>query len=144
MMRGTGRRWLPILGGVTVMVCLCPLAACQSEADEDAFLKHAERRFDRSQSQSLSDEQWWQTNRDRILSAGWASCEWLESRPEIHEGQGPREWELSRQYLRGTDALHSLSSRQPFRKTVVANAWAYLCSDTRNSRTSLPAGAYKD
>jgi hypothetical protein len=130
---------------VTVVGFTLLLSACQGSADESGFLRHVERAFDRSRATPTGDEQWWQANQDRMLSEGWASCKWLEDQPEFDdELQGPESWMLRQQYLQETDTLNALGGSKRFNRTVVDYAWAYLCIDTRNSKTSLPPGVIED
>jgi hypothetical protein len=133
------------LAATTVVISALPLSACQDAADENGFLKQTQRAFDRSAAKSVGEEQWWQTHQDRVLSEGWASCAWLERQPEFDdEHQGPEAWMLRSQYLDESDTINALGRNRRFNRTVVEYAWAYLCIDTRNSRTSLPPGIYGD
>ncbi|MFL6178636.1 MAG: hypothetical protein ACJ74E_02150 [Actinomycetes bacterium] len=139
------RKSLAFLAATTVAGFVLALSACQSAADENGFLKHAERAFDRGKGKSVADEQWWQANQDRVLSAGWASCEWLEAQAEFDdEYQGPEQWMLKQQYLQEKDTIKALGGDPRFNRTLIDYAWAYLCIDTRNSRTALPPGAYEE
>jgi hypothetical protein len=133
------------LAATIVVLFALPLSGCKSSTDENGFLKHTERAYVRHKTASVADEQWWQANQDRVLSAGQASCDWLEEQPEVgDELQGPTGPMLRSQYLDESETINTLSERQRFNSTVIEYAWAYLCIDTRNSRTSLPPGIYEE
>jgi hypothetical protein len=141
----SSQRGVALLAAITLAGLMVTLSACQGSADESGFLRHVERAFDRSEATPTGDGQWWQANRDRVLSEGWASCNWLEGQPEFDdELQGPEQWMLRSQYLDESDSIDALGGSRRFNRTVVDLAWAELCMETRNSRTSLPPGVYED
>jgi hypothetical protein len=134
-------KWLAV-AAVALCVGLLVVSALTSQGpDEAGFVRQVEKRVDLAKADSGIDLQWWQENQDLVLEEAWASCQWLEALPEFENPyQGPEEQFLEQQYLRESDMTAVLSGDRRFSNIVVEYAWAYLCIDTRNSRTSLPPG----
>ena len=132
-----------ILGtAISLGVVMVLVWGCQDDGSY-AFQRDARRYMDVGDRRSQHDEQWWQDHKDQILLEGKASCVWLEEQPELDEGEYQDEGLLTQQYLDESDITTTLNNTA-VRKNVVELAWADLCIDTRNSRTSLPWGAVDD
>ena len=137
-------RWLTLVTAVAVGCLMALLSGCQGGGDEKEFLRAIERRLDLARPESGFDARWWQENQDSVLSEARASCAWLEGLPELDESQYPQGPELRRKYLLESDAIAAFSDDRRFSNIVIEYAWADLCIESRNSRTSLPWGATHD
>jgi len=86
---------------------------------------------------------WLDEHHDEVRAYGQASCTWLAQQPEapdIDPTLDTFSGHMDMHYVRRIADSTELPVSEHARYLVVTAAWAYLCQDTSDSRTSLPPG----
>jgi hypothetical protein len=86
-----------------------------------------------------ADQEWLSAHHDKVLAAGEASCRWLESQPAVATVVPSGEATVGAvrtRYVQATAGAPVLEVHPRTFDRVVTLAWAYLCRDIVESRTS--------
>ena len=144
-----------IFAAATTAAALIAFAgdAASQPRDEQTFLAYVSHTGDDMATAGGADGSshdvdytWAAEHPTRMLAEGDRACEWLSQQPDVPDVAPDRSYEAHTLMARYVDTAHMrrrVEQSHLGQTYVVAGAWAYLCRDTRTTKTA-PTGADED
>lgn len=153
-------RLVGVVGAATLTVAVFsagvmafPGDAASHPRDEQTFLTYVSHTGDdmataggADATSHDADYNWAAEHATRMLAEGDRACEWLSRQPDAPDVAPDRSYEAHTLITRYVDTAHlrrRVNQTYLAQTYLVAGAWAYLCRDTRSTKTA-PTGADED